>query len=157
MGRYKNAGIGVGIGTSPQTALENNEYENKVHALEGKLKSSTVENKKDNLNNLANKEMSTKGKELLEKAENEKVKNVIKELYRAGAEIGDGGTADAIRHELATDKLVGGKSHVKKGKERLKNLENILKKRNLQDSDKQIVKELYDDLKDALKGVKNDK
>ncbi len=37
MGRYKNAGIGVGIGTSPQTALENNEYENKVHALEGKL------------------------------------------------------------------------------------------------------------------------
>lgn len=154
MGRYKNSGIGVGIGTSPQTALENNEYENKVHALERKLKSSTIENKKENLTNIAAKEMSARGKELFEKAENVKVKNVIKELYRPGAEIGDGGTADAIRHELSSGEFVGGKSHIRKGIERLKNLENIIKSLNLTDCDKQIVKELYDDLKDALKGVK---
>lgn len=154
MGRYKNAGIGVGIGTSPQMTLKNDEYENKVHVLEEKLKSSGAENKKDYFNKLANKEMSAKGKKLLEQAEDEKVKNAIKELYRPGSEVGDGGTADAIRHELATGELVGGKSHVKKGEERLKNLENIMKNRNLTDIDEQIVKELHDDLKDALKGIK---
>ena len=36
MGRYKNSGIGKGIGTSPQTTLENQEYENKVYELEEK-------------------------------------------------------------------------------------------------------------------------
>ena len=36
MGRYKNSGIGKGIGTSPQTTLENQEYESKVYELEEK-------------------------------------------------------------------------------------------------------------------------
>jgi hypothetical protein len=34
MGRYYNSGIGKGIGTSPQTSLENQEYENKVKEIE---------------------------------------------------------------------------------------------------------------------------
>lgn len=37
MGRYYKSGIGKGIGTSPQTTLENQEYENKVHELEKNL------------------------------------------------------------------------------------------------------------------------
>ena len=36
MGRYRNSGIGKGIGTSPQTTLENQEYESKVYELEEK-------------------------------------------------------------------------------------------------------------------------
>lgn len=34
MGRYYKTGIGKGIGYSPQTTLENQEYENKVNELE---------------------------------------------------------------------------------------------------------------------------
>ena len=34
MGRYYNSGIGKGIGTSPQTTLQNQLYENKVKELE---------------------------------------------------------------------------------------------------------------------------
>ena len=34
MGRYYNSGIGKGIGTSPQTTLQNQMYENKVKEIE---------------------------------------------------------------------------------------------------------------------------
>lgn len=95
---------------------------------------------------------STKGTRLLNRATNQKLKNTISEMYRPGAKVGDGGLADAIRHEIKTGKLVGGKSHIKKGSERLKNLENILKKQKLDSADKKIVTELIDDLKKALEG-----
>ena len=149
MGRYYNSGIGKGIGTSPQTTLQNQVYENKVKEIEEKVKTNTIVKPKA--------EMSEKGKQLLNSATNEKLKNVIKELYRPGASIGDGGTADAIRHEIETGELVGGKSHIQKGIERLKNLENILNRVELNENDKKIAQELYEDLKDALGGKKNDK
>lgn len=53
--------------------------------------------------------------------------------------------------------LLVGKKVICKKEKRLKNLENIIKRYDLTDSDKQIVKELYNDLKDALGGFKNDK
>ena len=34
MGKYYNSWIGIDIGTSPQTCLENQEYENKVNKIE---------------------------------------------------------------------------------------------------------------------------
>lgn len=46
MGRYRNSGIGKGIGTSPQLSLENQEYENKVHELEEKLQNEEKSNDK---------------------------------------------------------------------------------------------------------------
>lgn len=58
-----------------------------------------------------------------------------------------------IINSTKTKELVGGKSHIQKGKERIKNLENILKKQQLNSSDKNIIKDLISDLKDAL-GVK---
>ena len=149
MGKYYNSGIGKGIGTSSQTSLENQVYENKVKEIEEKVKTNTIVKPKA--------KMSEKGKRLLNSATNEKLKNVIKELYRPGASIDDGGTADAIRHEIETGELVGGKSHIQKGIERLKNLENILNRFELNENDKKIAQELYDDLKDALGGKKNDK
>lgn len=95
---------------------------------------------------------SSKREKLLNRATNQKLKNAINEMYRPNAKKGDGGLADAIRHEIQTKELVGGKSHIRKGRERLKNLENILKKQTLNSSDKSIIKELIKDLKDALEG-----
>lgn len=105
-----------------------------------------------NIQLFAEKAMSIKGQRLLNKAGDKKVKNVIKELYRPGANIGDGGTAAAIHHEIKTGKLVGGKSHIIKGKERIKNLENILKRNDLTKKDRKIAEKLYKDLKKALGG-----
>ena len=89
---------------------------------------------------------------LLDSVSNQKLKNAINEIYRPGAKIGDGGLADAIRHELKTGELVGGKSHIIKGNERVKNLENIIKTQNLNQSDLNIAQKLLNDLKNALGG-----
>lgn len=62
----------------------------------------------------------------------------------------NGGLVDAIRHELETGELVGGKSHITKGIERVKNLENIIAKQNLDSDDLKIATELLEDLKKAL-------
>ena len=102
--------------------------------------------------NFGNTRGSSKREELLKRATNQKLKNTINEMYRPNAKKGDGGLSDAIRYEKKTNKLVGGKSHIRKGIERLKNLENILKKQDLNSTDKQIIKELIKDLRDALGG-----
>ena len=95
---------------------------------------------------------SSKGTKLLNKVSNQKLKNTIKEMYRPSAKVGDGGLADAIRHEIKTGKLVGGKSHVQKGTERLKNLERISKQETLTKQERKIVEDLIKDLKHALGG-----
>jgi len=86
---------------------------------------------------------------LLAEATTDKVRNLVEELYRSDKGVGDGGTADAIRHELATCEKVGGKSHIKKGQERLRQIENILKK-NPDHPDRGLLEKLRDDLRDAL-------
>lgn len=48
--------------------------------------------------------------------------------------------------------FVGGKSHLRKGEERLKNLENILRRQQLNAVDQKIIKELITDFKKALEG-----
>ncbi|MBQ7075835.1 MAG: hypothetical protein IJM94_03430, partial [Clostridia bacterium] len=95
---------------------------------------------------------SAKGEELLDLVSNSKLKNTIKEMYRPGAKVGDGGLADAIRHEIKTGSFVGGKSHIQKGSERLRNLEKILKKETLTEQEREIVESLIEDLKRALGG-----
>ncbi|MBE7038557.1 MAG: hypothetical protein E7404_06630 [Ruminococcaceae bacterium] len=86
------------------------------------------------------------------KVNNPKLKNAINEIYRSNATIGDGGLADAIRYELQTGKLIGGKSHIQKGKERLKNLENIIKMQNLTSEEEKIAIEIMENIKNALEG-----
>lgn len=76
---------------------------------------------------------------------------LIGELYREGASVGDGGTADAIREELASGEEVGGKSHIRKGRERLRQIERILK-RNPDHPDRYLLEELRDELRNALEG-----
>lgn len=72
--------------------------------------------------------------QLLNKVENPKLKNVIIEIYGPGTTAGDKGLADAVKQEL----------------ERVTNLENIIKKENLNSEDLEIAKELLEDLKKSL-------
>jgi hypothetical protein len=90
--------------------------------------------------------------ELLNTVQNDKLKNAINEIYQDGATIGDGGLADAVRHELLTGELVKGKSHIQKASERLRNLENLIKKQNLSPHDLDIANKLIEDIRDALGG-----
>jgi len=90
--------------------------------------------------------------ELLNSVQNDKLKKAINEIYRPDAAIGDGGLADAVRHELSTGTLTSGKSHIQKAKERITNLENIVKQQSLSQTDIEIANKLLNDLKNALGG-----
>ena len=98
------------------------------------------------------KTRSTKGEKLLKKVTNPKLSNTIKEMYRPGAKIGDGGLADIIKYELKTGTLVGGKSHIIKGQERIRNLERILREQSLTNQEREIALKLIKELKNALGG-----
>ena len=89
---------------------------------------------------------------LLNEAQNPRLRNTINEIYRQNAAIGDGGLADAVRHELRTGELVGGRSHIQKAVERAKNLESIIRTQNLSPRDLEIANALLSDLKNALEG-----
>jgi len=95
---------------------------------------------------------STTRERLLAEASTDQAKRVVSELYREGAEVGDGGTADAIREQIRTGKLVGGRDHVEKGRQRLRQIERILA-RNPSHPDRALLERLRDDLKDALGGA----
>jgi hypothetical protein len=87
--------------------------------------------------------LPTKRDELLPKATNSKLRKAIDQLYRPGASIGDGGTADMIR-------IVGDKGHIIKGMSYLKYLERILADKTLSAADREIAESLYNDLRNAL-------
>ena len=97
------------------------------------------------------------GKALLHKIQNTKITNTrlanwIKECFRTQGKIGNGGLSDAIRYELRYGKLVGGKSHIQKGIERIKGLENIIKKQLLTPEELALAKMLLEDLLKAMRG-----
>ena len=92
---------------------------------------------------------------LLARAKNPKLQNAIKQLYRKGAFIGDGGTADAIRFEKATGIGIGrdGNTHVQKGKEMVKYIENkIINKEALSEGDRKLATLLVEALKKEIWG-----
>ena len=88
---------------------------------------------------------------LLSEAKTDLAQNIIKELYRTGADVGDGGTADAIRQELASGVPVGGHSHIQKGRERLRQIDKIIA-RNPTHPDRDLLERLARDLREALGG-----
>ena len=89
--------------------------------------------------------------QLLQISRTEQCRQIIEELYRDGATVGDGGCADAIRQQLISGKLVGNKDHIKKGKERLRQIKKILAK-DENHPDKDILEFLASDLEQALGG-----
>lgn len=105
-----------------------------------------------NIQLFGDKKISKKGEKLLNKASDIKLKNIINELYRQGANIGDGGTADAIRYEIKYGEKIKNKSHIFKGIERLRNLERFMARNDISKKDRKIAEKLYKDLKDALGG-----
>ena len=91
-------------------------------------------------------------KELLEQAENLQLQNAIKQLYRGNSFIGDGGTADVIRFEQQTGLMLGknGGSHVQKGIDMAKYIENKILTQDLSPSDRALAIQLLEDLYSAL-------
>lgn len=90
--------------------------------------------------------------QLLDTATTDEARGIVRELYRQNAEVGDGGTADAIREQLRSGELVGGRDHIQKGRERLRQIEKILAS-NPNHPDRALLERLRDDLEDALGGA----
>jgi len=91
-------------------------------------------------------------KDLLDQAENPQLQNAINQLYRGNSFIGDGGTADVIRFEQQTGLMLGknGGSHVQKGIEMAKYIENKILTLDLSPSDRALATQLLEDLYSAL-------
>ncbi len=87
---------------------------------------------------------------LLQTARNQKLKNIITNLYRPNAQVGRGSTADALRFEIQTGVPIGGKNHFMKGIEYRNALLKLWRSRSLSSSDRTIVKELLTDIQDAV-------
>lgn len=90
---------------------------------------------------------------LLSAVENPKLRNIVDQLYRPGAKVGRGSSMDAYRLEQLTGGTVGGKSHAKKIIDYRKALQRMWSDRaNLSSGDRQITKQLLEDIQNALSG-----
>ena len=90
---------------------------------------------------------------LLNSAENPKLKNIVNDLHRPGAQIGSGSSMDAFRFEQLTGGTVRGKSHFQKLIDYRTALQRLwANKATLSVSDQQIVKSLLNDIQNALSG-----
>lgn len=81
-----------------------------------------------------------------------RMKNIVGDLFRPGAKVGNGSTADAVRHELRTGELVGGRGHLIKAQEVLTRLRNHMSDAAATPADKGTAKILAQDLLNALRG-----
>ncbi|MEM8940443.1 MAG: hypothetical protein AAGC64_13980, partial [Bacteroidota bacterium] len=90
---------------------------------------------------------------LLNAVKNPKLKNIVNDLYRPGAKVGNGSSMDAFRLERLTGGTVSGKSHHTKLLNYRKALQRVWGNRsNLSPSDRQITKQLLQDIQNALSG-----
>ena len=89
---------------------------------------------------------------LLNAAQDGRLRNAIEELYRKTAKYGDGSSMDAYRYERATKQLLSPKGHCQKLLDRRKQLQKLLRDPNLSPSDRQIVKDLLINIQNALSG-----
>ncbi len=88
------------------------------------------------------------------KVTDKKLANIVRNLYSAAdkpTRVGRGTTSDAVRHELRTGEMVGGKFHIQKAHEGINGLRNLLRSGQLNDRDRRIAVALLRDLRDALK------
>ncbi len=92
--------------------------------------------------------------QLLSRAQDSGLRNIINDLYKETSSFGDGGTADAIEYERATGQTVGGRYHTQKGQEYSKALEKAIGSGRLNAADKEIAQNLLDRLKEALTKTK---
>ena len=130
---------------------KNNLFSNVGNEISGTKKSnntSVINSEQENEISDSNTETSTRER-LLSIAITSECKRTIESLYRKGASVGDGGTADAIRYEMITGEKVSGKSHIEKGWNSIHRIDNILKKQ-ANHPDKELLTKLKEDLLNAL-------
>ena len=95
--------------------------------------------------------LGTAGDNLLNAVTNPKLKNIVKNLYKKTAKIGNGSSMDAVRLEKLTGQSVGGKFHSQKLIESRNGLLKLWKNRDtLSGSDRKVIKELLINIQDAL-------
>lgn len=102
------------------------------------------------------KQTNSAGQALMKGVNNTDVLKVIKDNYRAGATIGNGSTADAVRHEILTGQSVGGKFHSIKAQQQINRISNIFKNSGsgLSSHERKTLNTISNTLKNALKTKK---
>ncbi|WP_092241809.1 hypothetical protein [Butyrivibrio sp. INlla21] len=83
---------------------------------------------------------------MLSKIQDSKLEKTANELYRRGAQVGDGGTAAKLAEEFST----GNSKHLIKAQERLKGLNKLISSGELGLNDLDIAEALRDDLEYAI-------
>ncbi|WP_355583369.1 hemagglutinin repeat-containing protein [Xanthomonas cannabis] len=79
--------------------------------------------------------------------------SLIDDLYRDGAKIGSGSTADAVRYEMKTGELVGGRSHSQKAMDYTRALQRWLKENpKASTADRDSAAKVIEDMQNALRG-----
>lgn len=99
------------------------------------------------------KQTNAAGRVLMEGVKHRNVLTLIRDNYKAGAKVGSGSTADAVRYELEkVGERVGGKLHSIKANEMISRINNIFKKygSELNTQEKNVLNTISSDLKDAL-------
>lgn len=82
-----------------------------------------------------------------------RLSRLMDELYRENAQVGSGSTAAAVRHELATGELVGGRSHVQKAEDMVTALGRWLDNNpSASPGDRAAAENVIRDMTDALGG-----
>jgi RHS repeat-associated protein len=88
--------------------------------------------------------------QLLSMVKDAKLANIINDLFKATSSFGNGGTADAIAYERATERAIGGVFHTQKGLDYSYALQKLINSGRLSVQDSQIAQWLYKDLQTAL-------
>jgi hypothetical protein len=117
--RHSNLKLGHGTNGNPQQTISQSETKIKSKELETQL----LINNRD---------------KLLKSVKTQKAKNIISELYRPGASIGDGGTADMLIDEANNGIQPGKKSHYQKAIDRVREISRTLSK-NLAPGDEEVL------------------
>ena len=89
---------------------------------------------------------------LLNAAENARLRDAINNLYRKGARVGDGSSMDAWRYERTTGILLSKKGHCEKLINRRSQLQDLLRDPSISTRDKDVIKQILSDIQKSLSG-----
>lgn len=128
--KHSNTHLWHGTNGNPQQDLEQFDTQIKSNELE---------------NNLVNGNRDR----MLNSVKSEKAKKIISELYRPGAKIGDGGTADMLEDEARNGIQPGKKSHYQKAVDRVREINKVLTK-NEALGDEEVLKREKSKLEKAI-------
>lgn len=128
--RHSNLKLAHGTNGNRQQSIEQNETQLISKDLELKL----INNNRESL---------------LKSVKTQKAKNIISELYRPGAFVGNGGTADKLIDEAINGIQPGEKSHYQKAKDRVREISKTLSKK-LAPGDEAILAKEKEKLEKAI-------